>query len=143
MYDDDKISTDENKIILEQGEKGLDKHYHNGKIIVLIIAILNVIFSIIGNYIGNWNILNIIVQMGLSLALYNGVRWVWGLFTVCTFFEALFIPFTFLSYINKGITLHVGMLIWIALGYINAAVSFSLLAYNKSVSHFLNDKRTL
>ena len=143
MYDNDSNSTHENNIILKQGEKSLEKHYNNGKIIVLTIAILNVVFSIIGNFIGTWNILNVIVQMGLSLALYNGVRWIWGLFVISAFFTGIFILFALFSYISKGVTSHVGALIWLVLCFINAAVSFVLLAYNKSVSDFFNYKKAL
>lgn len=140
---DNNISNNEDKMILDQDKKDLEKYYHTGKIIVLTIATLNVAYTIIGNFMGNWNILEIIVQIVLSMVLYSGVRWGWGLFVVICFIRTLLIPFMFLNYVSQGIVLDVGAIIWIVLGFIHAAVSFWLLAYNKRVAEFLNYQRTL
>lgn len=139
----DNISNNEDKIILEQDKKDPEKYYHTGKTIVVTIATLNVAYTIIGNFMGTWDIIGIIVQIVLSMVLYSGLRWAWGLFVVITFLRTLLIPFMFLHYVSLGMIPDVGDFIWIVLGFTHAAVSFWLLAFNKRVSEFLNYQRNL
>lgn len=136
MYDDDKISTHEKKIIFKQFEDDLEKHYQNGKIIIFTIAILNIIFAIISNIIGNFSFLKIIVQIGLSIALFMGVKWVQYLFVVGAFLSIIFNLYIFSSYMAQD------KVIWLVSCLIHEIISGSLLAFNKSVSDFLYYQRT-
>ena len=136
MYDDDKISTHEKEIIFKQFEDDLEKHYHNGRIIVFNIAILNIIFSIINNIMGNFSILKIIVQIVLSTALFMGVKWVRYLFVVGALLSIIFNLYIFSSYMAQD------KVICLVSCLIHAIISGSLLAFNKSVSDFLYYQRT-
>lgn len=136
MYDEDKISTHEKEIIFKQFEDDLEKHYYNGRIIVFTIAILNIIFSIISNIIGNFNILKVIVQIVLSTALFMGVKWVRYLFVVGAFLSIIFNLYIFSSYMAQD------KVIWLVSCLIHSIISGSLLAFNKSVSDFLYYQRT-
>lgn len=115
-------------------EKLLNKQYNLGKVIVIAIAMTNVIFTIIGNTIGNFNFINIFVQIVLSIALIMAVRWVRWIFIVGSI---LCIGMT--SFILADISRGGNIPMWIYVtALIDATLTSGLLIFNKSVKAYFN-----
>jgi len=119
-------------------EKTLDEQYNTGKVIVIAIAILNIIFTIIGNTFGNFNFVNISSQILLSIALAMGVRWVRWIFVAGSIISIGIIIFMLPDISRVG---NLPMWIYI-MALIDAVISGGLLIFNKCVITFFNIQHT-
>lgn len=116
----------------------IQKRYYRGKLIVYIIAICNIIVTLLSNIYGDFNIINIIIQIGLSIALLTGKNWARWLFVFGAISAVLFVLYILPSIANMGSQVPI-ILVVLA---IEPAISGSLLIFNKSVSEFFYDKQT-
>lgn len=119
----------------------MQKSCHKGKIIVYAIAICNIVFTLLNNLLGEFSILNIIIQMGLSLALLMGVNWVRWLFVIGSGL-ALFCYVCIFSYMLH--TENQVPMILMVLSYLSplqAAISGYLLVFNRSVADYFYDQK--
>ena len=141
MDDEKNISALEKKKMIEEYEKRTIKRYRFGKVAVFTIATLNIIFTILSNIIGSFNIFNIIIQISLSVALFMGVRWVRWFFVAGSVLSIGFTLYALMNLLGQG-EIYIGYIIFMILSLIEAAVSGGLLAFNKGVSEFLYSQRT-
>ncbi len=141
MDDEKNISALEKKKMIEEYEKRIIKQYRFGKVAVFTIATLNIIFTILSNIIGSFNILNVIIQISLSVALFMGVSWVRWFFVAGSVLSIGFTLYALMSLLGQG-EIYIGYIIFMILSLIQAAVSGGLLAFNKGVSEFLYSQRT-
>ncbi len=73
---------------LAEFEAKQSKRYALGKLIVLTIAILNILFAVLSAVV-NFNIFTLLIQIALSIALFAGVVWVRYLFAIGSALGAL------------------------------------------------------
>ena len=132
---------EEKEDIIEAYQLNMQRRYCRGKLIVYIIAICNIIFTLLGNCLGNFNIINIIVQIGLSIALLNGVNWARWLFVIGAVLTLLFTLYIYTSTINITNQIPVSFVVLSILVAIESLIGGSLLAFNKSVSEFFYDQQ--
>ena len=77
----EKLTNEQKEQMIKDFENKQDKMIRTGKIIVIVIASVNIIMTII-TFIGNFNLFSLIIQIVLSIALLSGVAWVRYLFAV-------------------------------------------------------------
>jgi len=77
----DPETEQEKKDALESFEQQQTRLYRTGKIIVFVIATVNVVGTVVSSFI-NFNFFTLVVQIALSIALYMGVSWVRYFFAV-------------------------------------------------------------
>lgn len=77
----ENMTDDQRKLALAEFEAKQGKRHFIGKLIVMIIALLNILFSVM-SAIANFNIFSLIIQITLSIALFLGVTWVRYLFAI-------------------------------------------------------------
>ena len=141
MDDEKNISALEKKKMIEEYEKRIIKQYRFGKVAVFTIATLNIIFTILSNIIGSFNILNVIIQISLSVALFMGVSWVRWFFVAGSILNIGVSLYVLMNLLGEW-EIYIGYIIFTILSLIQAAVSGGLLAFNKGVSEFLYSQRT-
>lgn len=145
MYNNDEqaLSKEQKEELLREYNLKAEKRYKLGKIIVAAIAITNVVITLLSNIIGSFNVINVIIQVAFSVALFMGVRWVKWLFivgSVLSVLLAFYIFFTSMDILNNT------ALIWnvtvLIATLIEAVVAGIMLIFSKSVAEFLYDQRT-
>ena len=127
----------EKRQVLEQFEKEQERLYLQGKRIVYVIAIINIIGAVVSAFI-RFNFVTLIVQIELSLALLFGVPWVKYLFAVGLGLSGFLTLYLLLEHIDFSSQL--GMVIYLVFSLLYFIVSCIVLFTSKSVSEFLYEK---
>lgn len=121
------------KLSLAKFEASQSKRYFVGKVIVMVIASLNILLSIMSSVV-NFNIFLLLIQIALSVALFLGVSWVRYLFAIGSALSAISGLYLLMVVIS-------GQPVWITVFLIFAVlfniVSCILLFANNGVSEFL------
>lgn len=130
----DDMSRQEKERVIKEIEQQQKNMYRNGKIIVFIIATMNILASIMA-FIFTYS-LTVIIQVPLSMALYGGVAWVRYLFAVGATIGAIQALSILLGgYMGSDTP---GLLILFFVFYLVYEVASAImLLTNKSVSEFL------
>ena len=137
-YHDEETLTDAQKqqMILEY-EINQQRRYQTGKVIVWVIAMINIVGSIVNFVLMLTGFFNLLVQIAFSIALICGVAWVRYLFAIGAAIGAVVVLIT-IGYVMQG---HMGLAIFL-LAYGAYSVICSILLFaNKSVSEFLYGQR--
>ena len=66
---------------IKEYEKSQKSLYIRGKIIITVIAVINVVSAVISAVL-NFNVITLVIQIALSIALFCGVTWIRYLFAV-------------------------------------------------------------
>ncbi len=128
-----EYSAVEKQQVLEQLEKEQKRLYLQGKIIVYVIAIINVIGAVVSAFT-SFNFITLIVQIALSIALWAGVSWVRYYFAIGAGIGA-FLTLYLLAHIDFSV--QPGLVVYLILTLIYSIVSCVILFVSKSVSEFL------
>ena len=75
----ERLTNEQKEQMIKDFENKQAKMIRTGKIIVVIIASVNIIMTII-TFIGNFNLFSFTIQIAFSIALLSGVAWVRYLF---------------------------------------------------------------
>ena len=129
-----EYSAAEKQQVFEQLEKKQKRLYLQGKIIVYCIAIINIIGAVVSAFT-NFNLITLIVQIALSIALLCGVSWVRYFFAIgagLSGFLTLYLLFGHIDFSD-----HSGIVIYLVLTLIYSITSCIVLFASKSVSEFL------
>lgn len=118
---------------LEKKEKGL---YLQGKIIVYVIAIINIIGAVVSAFT-SFNLITLIVQVALSIALLCGVSWVRYFFAIGSGVSGFLALYLLLRHIDFSIQSGIGIVIYLVFTLIYSIASCVVLFMSKSVSEFL------
>ncbi len=127
--------TTEEQQVLDELEKNQNRLYKQGKIIVSVIAISNIIGAVVSAFV-NFNLLLLIVQIILTIALICGVSWVRYLFAVSAglnSFLSLSLLFGYLDFqaVNPAVVTYIVLLL------VYSIASCVVLFASKAVSEFL------
>ncbi len=135
-----EYSAEEKQQMIEHYKKSQDRLYVQGKIIVFVIATLNVIGAI-GSAFVDFNIISLIIQIALSISLFCGVSWVRYFFAVGACLSCFYTLYLLLVGIdfstansNSGKYLLIAYLIFMLIYSITSTI---VLFKSKSVSEFL------
>ena len=131
---DKEHSAVEEQQAFEQFEKRQERLYLQGKIIVYVLAILNIIGAIVSAFI-NLNLITLIIQITLSIALLRGVSWVRYFFAIGSGLSVLLILYLLCAHIDFSV--QSGIVIYLVLTLIYSVASCVVLFTSKSVSEFL------
>jgi hypothetical protein len=131
----DKITEREKEIALMRFEAGQKKKYRTGMAIVVTIASINIILSLI-SFLVNFNIVSLIIQVSLSVALFCGVTWVRYLFAIID----VFYVFALLVLLREFGYAPIELIIISVTLLLYYTISCIVLFASKSVSEFLYSK---
>ena len=130
----------------QDSEQALQKFKQNqasmqnmGRRIVFVIAAANAIFSFF-SFFQNWNIISLIVQVVLSVALFCGVAWVRYLFIIGSVLGVV-VTIAVLPEIMTDSRVPAGLIILLAANVAFAIASAVLLLANKGVREFLYSQK--
>ena len=129
-----EYSATEKQQALEALEKKQNRLYIQGKIIVFVIAILNIVSAAASVFI-DLNLITLIVQIALSIALLCGVSWVRYFFAIGAGLSAFLSLYLLCVYMDFSV--HLGIAIYLMITMIYSIVSCVVLLVSKSVSEFL------
>ena len=129
-----EYSATEKQQALEALEKKQNRLYIQGKIIVFVIAILNIV-SAAASVCIDLNLITLIVQIALSIALLCGVSWVRYFFAIGAGLSAFLSLYLLCVYMDFSV--HLGIAIYLMITMIYSIVSCVVLFVSKSVSEFL------
>lgn len=129
-----EYSATEKQQALEAFEKKQNRLYIQGKIIVFVIAILNIVSAAASVFI-DLNLITLIVQIALSIALLCGVSWVRYFFAIGAGLSAFLSLYLLCVYMDFSV--HLGIAIYLMITMIYSIVSCVVLFVSKSVSEFL------
>lgn len=129
-----EYSATEKQQALEALEKKQNRLYIQGKIIVFVIAILNIVSAAASVFI-DLNLITLIVQIALSIALLCGVSWVRYFFAIGAGLSAFLSLYLLCVYMDFSV--HLGIAIYLMITMIYSIASCVVLFVSKSVSEFL------
>lgn len=129
-----EYSAVEKQQVLEQLEKKQKRLYLQGKIIVYVIAIINIIGAVVSAFT-SFNFISLIVQIALSIALLCGVSWVRYFFAIGAGLSGLLTLYLLFGHIDFSV--QSGIVIYLVLTLIYSIASCVVLFVSKSVSEFL------
>ncbi|MBE6883559.1 MAG: MerR family transcriptional regulator [Ruminococcaceae bacterium] len=109
--------------------------YNTGQIIVITIAIINIVTSIISQFLSGFNLFSLILNIILSFCLFMGVSWVRWLFAVSAAVSVFFQLMLFISISSEG--METGLLLLLIFEFLYSAASTFLLFAHRGVSEFL------
>lgn len=141
-YNERPFSDDEKDSIISDYEMKQKKLYRRGKLIVTTIAISNVVIEILGSVFVSFNVIQLIVQIAFSIALYWGVRWVRWLFVIGSALNVFFALQMLYFFIDIGESIPILLGVILILDVVYAVGTGVLLIFSKSVSEFLYGQRT-
>ncbi|MEG2776121.1 MAG: hypothetical protein RR915_02905 [Cellulosilyticaceae bacterium] len=124
---------------MKKEDQTQQKNYQNGKIIVMIAAVSNILFSLAHSMITSFDIGSLIIQFLLSASLFSGIKWLRWLLIIRELSSSLVMllaPFTL------GATFPLGLNISLFILGIILAMSGLLLIFNQDVNAFLSSQRT-
>ena len=133
----DNLTQEEKQKAIKEFEAKQVRQYKTGKVIVFMIAAINIIMAFISAFT-SFNLLSLIVQVALSIALFMGVSWVRYLFAIAAAMNVIFILF---ALINTAVGLPVYLIIISLLIIAYSVASSLLLLINKSISEFLYSQK--
>lgn len=123
---------------MKKENEAQQKSYQNEKIIVMIAAVSNILFSLAHSMITSFDMGSLIIQILLSASLFSGIKWLRWILILRELFSSLVMllaPFTL------GTTLSLGLNILFFILGIVLAMSGLLLIFNKDVNEFLSIQR--
>ena len=122
---------------LEYLERKYQGYYHIGKYTVYVIALLNVVFTIMINVYGTFSLAHVLMQVAVSTALCLGISWLRWLFLLGT---SLGIMITLaLSFTDP--TLSIWFNNFLLLNLAEVGISAVLLIFNRSVGMYFRKER--
>lgn len=134
----DNLTQEEKQKAIKEFEAKQVRQYKTGKVIVFMIAAINIIMAFISAFT-SFNLLSLIVQVALSIALFMGVSWVRYLFAISSALSVLIILFSFVNISSERVPVNVAVVSLIIVAY--SVTSTLLLLINKSVSEFLYSQK--
>lgn len=126
----DKITDQEKERLIKEFDARQERQCKTGKIIVFIIATFNIIGSIISMFV-RFNIITLIIQVVLSIALFRGVTWVRYFFAINAALGSL-MAFYYLGVNNSAFNIMLAVTV-----VVYQVICSILLFVSKSVSEFL------
>jgi len=129
----EKITEQEKQKAIEEFYAQQEKQYKKGKIIVSTITLLNIIVAIASAF-NNFNLLTLIIEISLSIALFCGVRWVRYFFAIEGVLNAVIILYVLM---NATVNIPVYYIIIAVIYMIYYVIRSIILFVSKSVSEFL------
>ncbi len=135
------FSEQEKEYLIKEQEKRENRVLRRGKMLVYMIAIIHILLTVINNIFGDFSLLNIAIQVALSIALVKGVRWVKCFFVVKAPLAICFFFYIFAT-IQEYDPMHIWMWGYIFLCFAFEIASGALLAFHKGIREFLYEQYT-
>jgi len=135
---ENRMTESERQATFEQFDKEQRKIYFKGKIIILVIAILNIVCSIVTCALNFnfWTLVALIIQIVLSSALYSGINWVRYLFAAGATI-AVFYVFYILGFVYNFNVVRIPNMALYLLFMAYCIICSIVLFTNKSVSEYI------
>ena len=141
MYrDEEEISEKEKEAMIKENNLKIEKRYQRGKILVSVIAICNVVFVLWSNIVGSFNIVGVIIQIALSVALFRGVSWVRWFFVAGSALNVISIIYVLNILFTTGKELPTTLIVISALSAFQSIAGGIILAIDRGVSDFLHEQ---
>lgn len=139
-----EYETKEKQQMADEYRKSQERLYTRGKIIVFIIASMNILSTII-TFFTDFNFIKLIVQIALSIALFCGISWVRYFFAIGTGLAFVFCSYMLLSGAAFS-TVTVSpekylLLLYLVLNLCYSLISCILLLKSKSIAEFLYSQK--
>ncbi|MBE6024678.1 MAG: hypothetical protein E7231_16140 [Cellulosilyticum sp.] len=122
-------------------EVNMRSHYDKGKLIVWLIAICNVIFSLLSNILGSFDVRSILIQVGLSTTLVIGVNWIRWLFVINAILDLVVGIYIYASIAEVIRQNSKGAIIVLIIINVQSIITGIVLTFSKSVSEFFYERR--
>ena len=136
MFSIDNLKNVTKEQALRNFEIKQERQMRIGRIIVFIIALVNIISSIFSAFV-EFNFISLIVQIALSIALFSGVTWVRYFFAVGTALSAVFGLYALFTTAE----LPIFSVVYVLAITLFSIISSILLFANKCVDEFLYSQK--
>ena len=130
----ESFTNEQKEQMMKEFESKQAKMLRTGKVIVIVIASVNIIMTILSSIVGNFNLFSFIIQIVFSIALLSGVAWVRYLFAAGAAIGTVMLLYILMSgehYLTPALVI----ILLVAAAY--SIICSVLLFTSKSVSEYM------